>query len=83
MILWQLYPILMSFCAADHLEELRNDLIVLSRPFASESIAVVRDVRRIPLKVVVTDDELEQAHLDSSYDGLHHFVPLDIMRIIS
>jgi len=61
-----------------HLEEVTTDLVQLCRPYYAESIAVLRDVRRIPLKVVQTDDELEQAHLDSSSDGLKHFIPVDI-----
>jgi len=61
-----------------HLTELTMDLIHLSRPFYVESIVVVRNVRRIPLKVTETDDPIEQAHLASSYDGLKHFVPVDI-----
>jgi len=59
-----------------HLTELTMDLIHLSRPFYVESIVVVRNVRRIPLKVTETDDPIEQAHLASSYDGLKHFVPV-------
>ena len=35
-----------------HLTELTMDLIHLSRPFYVESIVVVRNVRRIPLKVI-------------------------------
>ena len=43
-----------------------------------ESIVVLRNVRRIPLKMTETDDPREQAHLASSYDGLRYFVPVDI-----
>ena len=55
-----------------HLTQLTMDLLHLSRPFYVESIVVV------PLKVTETDDPIEQAHLASSYDGLKHFVPVDI-----
>ena len=61
-----------------HLVELTTDLIQLSRSFFDESIVVLRNVRRIPLKVVNTYDPVEQAHLNSSYDGLRHFIPVDI-----
>ena len=54
------------------------DLIQLSRAFFDESIVVLRNVRRIPLKVVNTDDPVEQAHLNSSHDGLRNFIPVDI-----
>jgi len=46
-----------------HLVELTTDLTQLSRAFFDESIVVLRNVRRIPLKVVNTDDPVEQAHL--------------------
>ena len=39
---------------------------------------VVRDVKRIPLKIVDANDELEQVHLESSCDGLRFFRPVDI-----
>ena len=61
-----------------HLVELTMDLIQLSRAFFDESIVVLRNVRRIPLKVVNTDDPVEQAHLNSSHDGLRNFIPVDI-----
>ena len=61
-----------------HFTELTADLTLLSKAFFDASIVVLRDVRRIPLKVVATDDPLEQAHLDSSDDGLKHFIPVDI-----
>ena len=44
-----------------------------------ESIVVLRNVRRIPLKVTETDDPIEQAYLTSSYDGLKHYVPVFIV----
>jgi len=53
-----------------HFEDLTIDLIQLSKAFFDDSIVVLRNVRRIPLKVIETDDPLEKAHLDSSYDGL-------------
>ena len=66
-----------------HFTELTTDLTLLSKSFFDESIVVLRDVRRIPLKVVATDDLIERAHLDSSDDGLKHFIPVDIyMRIL-
>ena len=48
------------------LGNLTLDLNLLSCPFYDESFAVVRDVRRIPLKLVNTADPVEQAHLDHS-----------------
>ena len=41
-------------------------------------VVVVRDVKRIPLKIVDANDELEQVHLESSCDGLRFFRPVDI-----
>ena len=61
-----------------HFEDLTVDLIHLSKAFFNDAIVVLRNVRRIPPKVVETDDPLEKAHLDSSYDGLKHFIPVDI-----
>ena len=61
-----------------YLTDLTMDLIQLSKAFFDESIVVLRNVRRIPLKVVETDDPIEKAHLDSSYDGLKHFIPVNI-----
>ena len=60
------------------LGNLTLDLNLLSCPFYDESFAVVRDVRRIPLKLVNTADPVEQAHLDNSWDGLMAFVPVEI-----
>ena len=61
-----------------HLTQLTTDLIQLSKSFFDESIVVLRNVRRIPPKVVETDDPIEQKHLNSSYDGLKYFIPVDI-----
>ena len=61
-----------------HFTELMTDLTLLSKAFFDDSIVVLRDVRRIPLKVVATDDPIEKAHLDSSDDGLKHFIPVNI-----
>ena len=65
-----------------HLVELTTDLIQLSRSFFDESIVVLRNVRRIPLKVVNTDDPVEQTHLNSSSDGLRNFIPVDMAIIL-
>ena len=61
-----------------HLEQLTHELLLLARPYYAESIAVVRDVLRIPLKVVETADEVGKVHLDRSSDGLKYFIPVDI-----
>jgi hypothetical protein len=49
----------------------------LRKLYYSHSLAVSRNVRRIPLKPPAFDaDELD--HLDQSSDGLRYFEPLDI-----
>ena len=64
--------------SAERLASIESGLRELCQPFFETSIVVVRDVKRIPLKIVDANDELEQDHLESSCDGLRFFRPVDI-----
>ena len=71
-------PHLDELFAQEHFESLVTELNHLAQPFFNTSVVFLRDVRRIPLKMVESDDDLEQVHLDESSDGLRYFFPVDI-----
>jgi len=75
-----------SFPYLDQLLDIQAHAVLLSNlrkvSFSQfeTSIAVTRDVRRIPLKLDIAKavDEKEAMHLKMSFDGLLHFFPVDI-----
>ena len=71
-------PLLHVLFSNEGHEQLLTDLTVFSRLFYQESVAVTRDVRRVPLKVTLPRDEKEEKHLSLSSDGLRFFYPVDI-----
>src|SRR5215469_12360440 len=71
-------PNLDDLLSVERLASIESGLRELCQPFFDTSVVVVRDVKRIPLKIVDSNDELEQVHLESSCDGLRFFRPVDI-----
>ena len=49
--------------SVERLASIESGLRELCQPFFETSVVVVRDVKRIPLKIVDANDELEQDHL--------------------
>lgn len=57
--------------------ELARELSMISIDQYSSSVSLVRDVRRVPLKIS-NPNEIESLHQSQSYDGLSVFYPFDI-----
>lgn len=70
-------PELETILSEIELSRLVNDLSKIDIYQYESSICVLRDVRRIPLKIS-TDNELEMKHQMQSFDGLGCFYPYDI-----
>ena len=71
-------PHLDELLTEEHFRSLLMKFTELAHPYLMESVSYTRDVRRIPLKYDQPTDEKEQIHLQSSYDGLRLFVPVNI-----